>query len=136
MRVTEVNNVFKNLFKKNLHVQLELNKGNRFKKEFLEDYRKKYFGKEVPIVSLSGTDLDVNRWEFGDDLSIVLTSVPFFDQVNGKYVYNILVYADIEPKVKQYSAHTLLSLMPFVPADKREDYFDYVKAIKNHWGKR
>lgn len=136
MTVGDLNNIFKLIFNKNLHVTLQLSKDQKFSKEFLEEYAKKYMCKEIPITNLENTVLGTNRWEYYSDLSVVLYSIPIFNQKKSVFETEIILYADIESKVKNYSAHTLLSLLRFIKPENRSDYFEYIEGLKTTWKNR
>ena len=135
MRPNDINNVFKAVFNKNLHVTLRLRDKTNFSKEFLKEFEAKYRNKEIPMAGLTNTILDTNRWEFGTDLSVLLNSTPVFNQKTGSFESDIIIFADIEPKVEHYSGSTLLSLMRFIKPNNRSDYFDYIKELKSTWRK-
>lgn len=133
MTIKEINIIYHEVFGKFLHARLELVEGNKFTKEFLDEYKRRWKGKEVPLSHLIGTSLDNNRWDFGDDLTIQMSSIPKFDQFEGDFVTTTLVFANFEGKVKNYSINTLLKLTKFLPSDKRRDYADYVGFLVTEW---
>lgn len=133
MTLKEINIIYHEVFGKFLHVNLKLVEGNNFTKDFLEEFNNRWKSKEVSIAHLNGTSLDNNRWDFGDDLTIYMNSIPKFDQMEGDFVSTPLVFASFEAKVMNCSMHTLYKLAQFIPADRRKDYLDYVTFMSSEW---
>jgi hypothetical protein len=129
MRIKQICQIYRLIFGKNLHVTLQLNTKNDYTEEFGKMFLERWHGKEISLLHLQDTILDTDRWEYGEDLSIRMTSVPVFNQETGYFNNKIVLFADIEHKVHSYSINTLLKLSKFVPKDVENDYVMYIANL-------
>ena len=137
MRITEIAMIYKNIFKKNLHITLEIDDKSIITEEFLKIFEEKWKKKEIPLYSLVNTILDTDRWEFTPDLDIRMTDVKYFNQKTGKYVKRVVVFADIVRKVER-SPIELLELQQYFNGKDKEDFLNFVadlvaKSHKRRW---
>ena len=137
MRITEIAMIYKNIFKKNLHITLEIDDKSIITEEFLKIFEEKWKKKEIPLYSLVNTILDTDRWEFTPDLDIRMTDVKYFNQKTGKYVKRVVVFADIVHKVER-SPIELLELQQYFNGKDKEDFLNFVadlvaKSHKRRW---
>jgi hypothetical protein len=137
MRIAEIAMIYKNIFKKNLHITLEIDDKSIITEEFLKIFEKKWEKKEIPLYSLVNTILDTDRWEFTPDLDIRMTDVKYFNQKIGKYVKRVVVFADIVHKVER-SPIELLELQQYFNGKDKEDFLNFVadlvaKSHKRRW---
>lgn len=137
MRIAEIAMIYKNIFKKNLHITLEIDDKSIITEEFLKIFEEKWEKKEIPLYSLVNTILDTDRWEFTPDLDIRMTDVKYFNQKTGKYVKRVVVFADIVRKVER-SPIELLELQQYFNGKDKEDFLNFVadlvaKSHKRRW---
>lgn len=137
MRIAEIAMIYKNIFKKNLHITLEIDDKSIITEEFLKIFEEKWEKKEIPLYSLVNTILDTDRWEFTPDLDIRMTDIKYFDQKIGKYVKRVVVFADIVRKVER-SPIELLELQQYFNGKDKEDFLNFVadlvaKSHKRRW---
>lgn len=137
MRIAEIAMIYKNIFKKNLHITLEIDDKSIITEEFLKIFEEKWEKKEIPLYSLVNTILDTDRWEFTPDLDIRMTDVKYFNQKIGKYVKRVVVFADIVHKVER-SPIELLELQQYFNGKDKEDFLNFVadlvaKSHKRRW---
>lgn len=137
MRIAEIAMIYKNIFKKNLHITLEIDDKSIITEEFLKIFEEKWEKKEIPLYSLVNTILDTDRWEFTPDLDIRMTDIKYFNQKIGKYVKRVVVFADIVHKVER-SPIELLELQQYFNEKDREDFLNFVadlvtKSHKRRW---
>jgi len=137
MRIAEIAMIYKNIFKKNLHITLEIDDKSIITEEFLKIFEEKWEKKEIPLYSLVNTILDTDRWEFTPDLDIRMTDVKYFNQKIGKYVKRVVVFADIVRKVER-SPIELLELQQYFNGKDKEDFLNFVadlvaKSHKRRW---
>lgn len=137
MRIAEIAMIYKNIFKKNLHITLEIDDKSIITEEFLKIFEEKWKKKEIPLYSLVNTILDTDRWEFTPDLDIRMTDVKYFNQKTGKYVKRVVVFADIVRKVER-SPIELLELQQYFNGKDKEDFLNFVadlvaKSHKRRW---
>ena len=137
MRIAEIAMIYKNIFKKNLHITLEIDDKSIITEEFLKIFEEKWKKKEIPLYSLVNTILDTDRWEFTPDLDIRMTDVKYFNQKTGKYVKRVVVFADIVHKVER-SPIELLELQQYFNGKDKEDFLNFVadlvaKSHKRRW---
>lgn len=137
MRIAEIAMIYKNIFKKNLHITLEIDDKSIITEEFLKIFEEKWEKKEIPLYSLVNTILDTDRWEFTPDLDIRMTDIKYFNQKIGKYVKRVVVFADIVHKVER-SPIELLELQQYFNGEDKEDFLNFVadlvaKSHKRRW---
>lgn len=137
MRIAEIAMIYKNIFKKNLHITLEIDDKSIITEEFLKIFEEKWEKKEIPLYSLVNTILDTDRWEFTPDLDIRMTDIKYFNQKIGKYVKRVVVFADIVHKVER-SPIELLELQQYFNGKDKEDFLNFVadlvaKSHKRRW---
>jgi len=137
MTVDQIGEIYREIFGKFLHVKLELCNGTKYTEEFKRLFKSRWNSREVAFSTLVGTCLDNNRWKFGDDLSLKLMSVPEYDQISSSFTHEVILAADIEKDIKNFSLYTILRLRDFIPKSDRKDFVEYVEYLKEdnqNWG--
>jgi hypothetical protein len=131
MRIKEIVTIYKKIFNKGLNLRLKLESPFCLTDEFCDYFIEKIAGKELQFSQLVGTILDTNRWYFGGDLSIKMLSIPIYLQNMGYYEEHVVLYADIEPYLKNMTLEKLQQLKKYVYELETDDYEEYINLIVN-----
>ena len=131
MRIAEINTAYYDVFKKFLHVRLELIGGVDYTKDFKDEFEKRWKGKEIALSHLIGTVLDTDRWEFDEDLTIKMNSIPIFDQEDSVFLYEPIIMAEFESKIKHFALSTIMKLSKYMTKDKSDGFIDYITFLEH-----